>query len=171
MHCWLSDVEYVRSGADRPPDNRGANMDVRTTRFGTVAVDEADVLSFPAGMPGLEACRHWVLLADTQNSSLGWLQSTTRPEIALAVVSPRRYVPDYQVRVSRRELAPLALDDHRLAKVLVIVGKNDRGITLNLKAPLIVNLPMRLGRQVVASGDNPVQHELRIEAAPLRKTA
>ena len=52
------------------------------------------------------------------------------------------------------------------AKVLVIVGKNERSITLNLKAPLVINLDRRLGRQVVANNDYPVQYELSSEASP-----
>ncbi len=76
-------------------------MQVQTTRFGTVEMRAEDVLLFPNGLLGMEDCRQWVLLADAQNDALGWLQSLTRAEVALAVVSPRRYVPDYQLRVSR----------------------------------------------------------------------
>jgi flagellar assembly factor FliW len=55
--------------------------------------------------------------------------------------------------------------------VLVIVGKNDHGITLNLKAPLVIHLHQRIGRQVVASGDQPVQYELCREMSPRKKIA
>jgi flagellar assembly factor FliW len=146
-------------------------MDVQTSRFGTVSIEPDDVLEFPAGMAGLEDCRQWVLLADAQNCALGWLQSVTRPEIALAVVSPRRFVPEYQVRVARAELSAVGIRDARQAKVLVIVGRNERTITLNLKAPLVIHLERRTGRQVINGGDYAVQHELHDDATPLRKTA
>ena len=146
-------------------------MRIRTTRFGSVAIEAEDVLDFPAGLFGLEDCRQWVLLADAHNEALGWLQSLIRPEIALAVVSPRRFVPDYQCRLYRSEIKPLELAEIKDAQVLVIVGKNERGITLNLKAPLIINLPRRLGRQIVANGDQSMQYELRTAHPPLKKTA
>jgi flagellar assembly factor FliW len=146
-------------------------MELHTTRFGLVEVEPADVIRFPAGMLGLDDCREWVLLADAHNDSLGWLQSTSRSEIALAVVSPRRFVPDYVIRVGRQELAPLSLESEHGAHVLAIVGKNDRSITLNLKAPLIINLDRRLGRQVVVNGDQPVQYELCAEATTHKKIA
>ena len=146
-------------------------MEIQTTRFGKVDIEADDVLNFPTGMLGLESCREWVLLADAQNDALGWLQSTSRAEVALAVVSPRRFVPDYQVRVSRSELVPLALDNIKDAKVLVVVGKNEESITLNLKAPLVINLDQRVGRQVVTNGENPIQYELREAQPALRKSA
>ena len=146
-------------------------MDIQTTRFASVAIEAEDILHFPAGLAGLEDCRYWVLLADAGNDALGWLQSTSRPEVALAVVTPRRFVPDYQVRLVRADLAPLDILHGRDAKVLVIVGKNERSITLNLKAPLLLNLDRRLGRQVVVSNEYPVQFELSHEPALLKKTA
>ncbi len=146
-------------------------MRVNTTRFGRLEIDADDVLLFPTGLLGLEDCRHWVLLADAENDSLGWLQSIMRPEIALAVVSPRRFVPDYQLRVARSELSALELQDLRQAQVLLVVGKNELGVTVNLKAPLVINIDRRLASQVIANGDQPVQFQLTAEKAPLRRSA
>ncbi len=146
-------------------------MNVETTRFGRLEFEPEDLLNFPAGLFGLDECKHWVLLADAQNDALGWLQDTSRPDVAVAVVSPRRFVPSYQVRVSRSELSPLALEHVRDAKVLVIVGKNERSITLNLKAPLVINLKQRSGRQIVVNNDVPIQYELHAEPTPMRMIA
>lgn len=146
-------------------------MRVNTTRFGRLEIDADDVLLFPNGILGLEDCRHWVLLADEENDALGWLQSISRSEVALAVVSPRRFVPDYQLRTARSELAPLELENLREAQVLLVVGKNDYGVTLNLKAPLVVNIDRRLGRQVVANGELPVQYQLTDGATAMRRSA
>jgi flagellar assembly factor FliW len=146
-------------------------MDVVASRFGRVAVDAGDVIHFPAGMLGLEDCRKWVILADTQNDALAWMQCVDRPAVALAVVSPRRFVPGYQVRVARRELAPLELDDVKKAKVLLVLGKTGCAITLNLKAPILINLERRLGRQVIANGDLPVQFALESEKPACRRIA
>lgn len=146
-------------------------MRINTSRFGRIDIDAGDVIRFHSGLPGLEDCREWALLADASNEALGWLQSITRPEIALAVVSPRRFVPHYQVRIPRSELSPLALADIQQAQVVVVVGKTDTTLTLNLKAPIVINLEARTGRQVVASGDLPLQYELTRGRPPLRKSA
>jgi flagellar assembly factor FliW len=91
--------------------------------------------------------------------------------VALAVVSPRRFVPDYQVRIPRSELTPLDVADVRQAQVVVVVGTNGTSLTLNLKAPIVINLEARTGRQVVASGELPLQYELTSVRPPLKKSA
>lgn len=146
-------------------------MRIKSTRFGNLDIEAGDIVTFPTGMPGLGDCRQWVLLSDAENSALGWLQCVTRPETALGLVSPRRFVPDYQFRVYRSELAPLALERLEDAQVLVIVSVHEGRITLNLKAPIVVNVARRLGRQVVVNDDLPLRHELVGAGAPLRKSA
>ena len=146
-------------------------MEIATYRFGQLHIESHDLIHFPRGILGLETCRNWVLLADSQNDALGWLQSTERPEIALAVVSPRRFVPDYQMRVARREISTLQLPRIQDAQVLVIVGKTKRSLSLNLKAPLVFNLAQRLGAQVVVKDEHPLQYELTAPESALRKSA
>lgn len=132
-------------------------MDITTSRFGTLQVQSSDVLTFEQGLIGLRHCRRWVVLADAQNPALGWVQSLDEPESALGVVSPRRFVPDYQLRVSRQELAPLALSHSRDAQVVVIVSRHAEGLSLNLRAPLVINVESRRGRQVIAKDPLPVR--------------
>lgn len=155
-------------------------MQINTTRFGAVEVRPTDVLEFPLGLIGLEPWRKWVVLADGHNTGLGWLQSTERAELALAVVSPRRFAPDYKVRVSARELAPLEAPEGAQPQVVVAVSchrgpstampSSGGALSLNLKAPILVCLESGRGRQVVAKDDHPVQYWLG-GPAELRRTA
>jgi flagellar assembly factor FliW len=146
-------------------------MQIHTTRFGVIHVETDDLLFFPAGLPGLEGCRQWVLLADAQNEALAWLQNLEHSEVALAVTSPRRFVPNYQARVVRGNLEGLGLNNPAQAEILVIIGKSDEAWTLNLKAPLIINPEQRIGRQVVSEGSEPVRYEIRNQRPSLKKTA
>lgn len=144
-------------------------MNINTTRFGTLVIDESDIFTFVDGLIGMEECRRWVLLADAQNPALAWLQSLDRSEVALAVVSPRRFVADYACRVSRRDIQPLGLSDPHEAQVLTIISQSNGSLALNLKAPLVIHLAERLGRQIVARDDHSVQH--RIAGIAVRKSA
>jgi flagellar assembly factor FliW len=146
-------------------------VQISTTRFGFLTVHPEDILTFPAGILGLEECRRWVLLADGDNDALAWLQSASHAEVAFGVVNPRRYVPEFQLRVSRRDLAPLSLNSLADAEVLAIVGCHDGEMTLNLKAPLVINVERRVGRQVIAEGDAAMQYTLPTAAPALRRVA
>lgn len=155
--------------ADRRPEVEQAML-INTTRFGRVSVEDSGLIRFEQGLIGMESCRQWILLADAGNDALAWLQSTDRPEVALAVVSPRRFVPDYQVRVSRRDIASLGPIEPESLQVLVILNQHREGLTLNLKAPLVVHLESRRGRQVVAKNDHEVRYVLGA-TIPLRRSA
>jgi flagellar assembly factor FliW len=131
-------------------------MQIATTHFGPVQIEIDDILVFPRGLVAFEDCRHWVLLSDDENPALAWLQSVTREEVALAVVSPRRFVPGYAVHVGRGQLLPLEFSQFDQAYILTIVSASDGDLTINLKAPLIINLDRRLGRQVVTNDEQSV---------------
>ena len=146
-------------------------MLLHTTRFGTIQAETDDIFLFPHGLIGLEDFHRWVLLADAENDAVGWLQSTSHPDVALAVVSPRRFVPEYQVRIPRVELERLQLDELDRAFVLTLVSRNHHGLTLNLKAPVLFNLDRRLACQVVTSDDQPLQWDLMVPILKLRKSA
>jgi flagellar assembly factor FliW len=147
-------------------------MQIATTHFGSVEIEVDDILLFPRGVIAFEDCRHWVLLGDEENPALAWLQSVSRSEVALPVVSPRRFAPDYSVHVNRGQLLPLEFSQFDQAYVLTVVSRSDGDLTLNLKAPLIINLDRRLGRQVITSDDQPVAQLLLSSArAVLRKSA
>lgn len=147
-------------------------MQFETRHFGLVTVEADDIVLFPRGIVAFEDCRHWVLLGDEENPTLAWLQSVGRPEVALPVVSPRRLVPGYAVRLARGQLAMLEFSQFDQVFVLAIVGQGDGDLTLNLKAPLVINLDRRLGRQVITSDDQPVAMPLAtIAPSLLRKSA
>jgi len=146
-------------------------MDVHTTRFGTLSVSAQDELFFPQGLIGLEDCQRWAVLTDSDNPALGWLQSIEQGHIALGVVSPRRFVADYQLRVDRDELRFLELSTVHDAEVVVIASRQESDLTLNLRAPLVINVLQRRGCQVVAKDAYPVRFPLTPQTIPLRRTA
>lgn len=140
------------------------------TRFGPVAIEPEDVIRFRDGLIGLPNCRKWVVLADCVHQAVAWLQSVEEPLLALPVVSPRRYVPNYRLRVAKQQIESLLGDKSEALHVLVIVAGTDGSLALNLRAPLVINLDRRLGRQVVAADDAPVAYKVPA-AGPRRQIA
>jgi flagellar assembly factor FliW len=147
-------------------------MDIITTRFGLLSVQPQDEILFEHGLIGLEDCRRWVVLTDSANPALGWLQNLEQGHIALGVVSPRRFVPEYQLRVDRSDLRLLGLVTVRDAEVVVIASRQvTNELTLNLRAPLVINVEKRLGCQVISKDEHPVQYPLDLQNLKLRRIA
>jgi len=146
-------------------------MEVLSTRFGILSVQPQDELLLEQGLIGLEDCKRWVVLTDSENHALGWLQSIQHAHLAFGVVSPRRFVSDYQLHVDRDDLRTLELKTFHDAEVAVIASRQASGLTLNLRAPLVINVEHRRGCQVVSKDAHPVQYPLMSTSVPLRRTA
>lgn len=146
-------------------------MKIHTTRFGPIEIEPDDILFFRNGLLGFEDCRHWVLLADADNTAVAWLQSMQHSDIALPVVSPRRFVADYQVRLESSDVEALQLTAVEQAYVLGVVSRDDETLTLNLRAPLVINLDRRIGCQVVTMDSQPMRYELATLPMNLRRSA
>ncbi len=145
-------------------------MEVHTAQFGPVSFDPRDIYTFPQGIYGFELCRRWLLLGTAIDQPIRYLQSVERAQLALPVVTPSQFVPEYRVRVAAEALAPLALErDRDLAVLAVLNPQHDP--TVNLKAPLLLNLCSRIGLQVIADGDWSIRHSLGIAPPARRKAA
>jgi flagellar assembly factor FliW len=114
-------------------------MNVKTSRFGVVDVDDRRIITFPAGLLGFSSYKRYVLLQPDDDAVFFWLQSVDSPELAFVVTDPALWVKDYQVPIRREQMEELNLAKLEGAQVLVIVNKYDSALTANLQGPLVVN--------------------------------
>ena len=146
-------------------------MRIDTSRFGSLRIDEDRLFLFPQGLIGMETLRQWALLPDPHCAAVAWLQSASRGDQAIALVSPRAFVPEYRVRVARRDLAPLQLRPGNQTYVLTTLAGHVGRLTINLRAPVIINLQRRIGCQVVTGDDQPLRHPLPMRSGGMRMAA
>lgn len=146
-------------------------MKYQTDHFGLLEIDADGILHFPDGIIGYEQHRHWVLLAEEGDNSVGWLQSLTDPALALSLVPPHRYVPNYVLRMDRREICSLPWSHQDNALIFVVVSEHDGKLTANLQAPIVINLDRGFGRQVVVVDEQPLQYVLSHDLLQVRKSA
>jgi flagellar assembly factor FliW len=131
-------------------------MQIQTSRFGKIIIDENELLMMPQGLIGFETCRHWILIANPTNEDIAWLQSVGVPNVAIPVISPRRYAPEYRVQISQRDLAVLRLHNDDKLFVLTVVSKSGMTLTTNLKSPILLNATRKIAAQVVCTNDSPL---------------
>jgi flagellar assembly factor FliW len=131
-------------------------MLVSTTRFGQVQSNQEDIIVFPQGLIGFEASRQWLILPDPENRDVLWLQSLTQPQVALPLVSPRQFAPDYKVSVTNRSMAPLHLRSTDRVFVMNVMSKSGKTLTINLRSPILINLTKRLACQAITTDTQPL---------------
>ncbi len=135
-------------------------MRIETQRFGNITLEQDQLFLFPAGLIGMESLRDWALLPDQENPAVAWLQSASRGDRALPMISPRAFFPDYRVQVSRRELAGLHMRPGAEMYVLTTVSGHSGKMTTNLRSPILLNLGRRLGCQVITDNSLPLQQSV-----------
>jgi len=135
-------------------------MRIDTQRFGTLNLKADELFLFPQGLIGMESLRQWALLPDLDNPNVAWLQSASRGDRSLPVISPRVFFDDYRVHVSRRELSNLQLRPGAELYVLTFVAGHVGKLSTNLRSPILLNLDRRLGCQVITSDQQPIQQAL-----------
>lgn len=131
-------------------------MKVNTTRFGTIDVDEDQVVTLTEGMLGFSECGRYVLLDDEIGDPFLWMQSLDIPSLAFVVIDPAVILPSYHFSVKKEQIKGLDTEDINDLQVHVIVtmASNILDVTVNLQGPLVVNKEKRIGTQIVLNDPN-----------------
>ena len=146
-------------------------MRIETLRFGTLQINPDELFLFPQGLIGMESLRQWALIPDQENPVVAWLQSASRGDRAIPLISPRAFFDDYRVHVTRRELACLQLQPGSDLFVLTTISGHVGRLTTNLRSPLLLNLHRRLGCQVITGDEQPIQQPLPLAGTVLGMSA
>jgi flagellar assembly factor FliW len=124
-------------------------IQVRSSRFGELEVPADRVLHFPQGLIGFPRARRFVILDHRPGSPFKWMLCLDQPDVAFAVVEPGRMVADYRAPL---ELAArtLGADPADVALfVIVTIPADPTAMTVNLMAPVVVDVRTRVSRQLV----------------------
>jgi flagellar assembly factor FliW len=133
---------------------------VQSQALGVVEVDPERVITACEPLAGFPECSAYALIdharADgTPNPSVAWLQALERPFQAFVVTDPWSVFPEYAPEIADADAAQLELGAFEDARVLAIVTvpPNPSDITVNLRAPIVVNAARRIAKQVVLLND------------------
>lgn len=124
---------------------------IETTRFGAVTFTESEVLDFPWGIPGFSNLHRFLALSLAEQPNFVWLQSVEDPKVALPAADPWQIFSDYEPRlpVYATETLELRGPEDFTILCVVVVTKDAQEMTMNLLAPIVVNLKTNRARQVM----------------------
>lgn len=142
-----------------------------TTRFGRLTLPEDATVRFPEGLYGFEGKHEFCILEHDDLSGFYWLQSVEAPELALIIVDPFRYLPDYEVEILDPVAELLRVQDpsELTLYTTVSVAPDHSQVSTNLLGPIAINYEERIGAQVIQHNSTYTCRHILASRPPLEK--
>ena len=131
-------------------------LTVDLPRFGPCTFDASEVLEFPWGLPGFPDLHRWLPLNLDSHPTFVWLQSLDDPSVALPAVDPWMVFESYDPKLPAYAFTSLEIREASEFATLcvIVVTPNAEEMTINLMAPVIINLRTHKGRQIMLDSSN-----------------
>ncbi len=141
-------------------------MEIMTRDFGKIEIAKSDIISFNSGLPGFENQKEFILLPLAEDSPFIIMQSVEDPDIAFVTVEPGNLIQNYEFEISDKIENNLKIESMSNLLILNIITLKDdfKNSTVNLSAPIVINLEEKLGQQVILD-DQRYQVRYKIFAA------
>lgn len=133
-------------------------MKIATKIFGNIDIGDEKIIEFPKGIIGFEECRHFVLMHGDDGEKehlIKWLQSVEDGELAFPVIDPLKVNENYNPIVEDELLKVIGQFELEDLYVLTVatVPKDIEKMTVNLKAPVIINIATMKGIQLIVDNE------------------
>ncbi|WP_284139268.1 MULTISPECIES: flagellar assembly protein FliW [unclassified Virgibacillus] len=138
-------------------------MQIMTKYFGELEIDRSNAIHFQSGLPGFAEEKEFILLDFPGNPAFQVLQSIVTPNLAFIATNPYQFYEDYSFDLDDAILSALHITKEQDIIVLAIVTVKQpfSESTINLKAPLIIQKELRVGKQYVLNNqDYPIKATL-----------
>ena len=140
-------------------------MKARTRLFGEIEIEEDKIIRMEQGIIGFPDLKSFTLIFDSEReerSGIMWLQSMDDWDIAMPVMTPSDLIPEYNPTVNNEFLAGLGelTPENTFVLVAVTVPEQIEEISINLKAPVVINMDTNKGCQMIVEDDYAVKYKI-----------
>ena len=138
-------------------------MNIVTTRFGEIDIDETKIIEMRGGILGFENLKKYILHIKDEENPFWWFQSLDDGAIAFVVINPYSAKADYEPMISDNDVKLLEIEEAEDVVLLAIVTirQNPFSVSVNLRAPVVINAKKKIAKQVVLEDPlYPVQYYL-----------
>lgn len=142
------------------------DMDKIVTKlFGEIGVDEDKIIKFPDGIIGFGNLKNFLLIHDSEKKDgiVTWLQSIEEPGFAIPAIDPLIVKEDYNPVVEDELLGSIGeiTDDEIFVLVTLKVPSDIKNMTVNLKAPIVINPNTKRGCQILTDNEEyPIRYSI-----------
>ena len=144
-------------------------MKIESTRFGELEVAEEHLFNFPHGIPGFPEEKGFAYILHDAESPFSFLQSTKEANLTFVLVDPFAFFKDYEFVLEDEVTKDLELSQENLPQVFLIATLKGKlaEMTVNLRAPLVLNGVNRTARQVILDkSEYSISHKLFPDGLP-----
>jgi flagellar assembly factor FliW len=126
-------------------------MEINTKYHGIRQYKQEDVFTFKNGLPGFEDLRKFILFPVEENETFSILHSIENQEVGIVALWVFDIIKDYEIDIDENLVRELNIKEEKDVVVLNTVTLNSilENITVNLKAPIVINIKERLGEQII----------------------
>ena len=140
-------------------------MKAKTKLFGEIEVAEDKLIVMEQGIIGFLDLKYFTLIHDVEKgdkATIKWFQSMDEPGFAMPVVDPYKFVPDYAPEINDEALKVLGdlTEENIFILSTVTVPEDIEKISINLKAPIIINADTNKACQLIVDADYPVKYKI-----------
>ena len=141
-------------------------MKANTRIFGEIDIADDKIITLEKGMIGFPDLNHFALIfneeKEQKDTSIMWLQSMDDPDIAFPVMVPDAVKEDYSPNVNEELVEPLGTltPENTYILVTVTVPTKVEDFSVNLKAPIVINMDNLKGVQMIVEDDYPVKYKV-----------
>ncbi|MBM7869461.1 flagellar assembly factor FliW [Clostridium pascui] len=130
-------------------------MQLITKYHGTIEYNEEDIITFKKGLPGFENLKKFIVVPFEDNEVFSILISVEDIEVGIPAISPFHVDETYEFKLSDEKINELSVNSHEEILVLntVTLNSNVKNITINMKAPIIINIKGKVGEQIILDNE------------------
>jgi flagellar assembly factor FliW len=118
-------------------------MKILSKEFGELEVKDEDIINFNRSIFGFEGKDRFVILKDSPEDDIMYLQSIDDENLHFVVVDPYAILPNYKPKISSDDIAELKIKKADISDLryllIAIIAENIENSVVNLKNPLVIN--------------------------------
>lgn len=137
---------------------------INTAKFGEIEINKDVVFNFVSPIIGFNNLKKYALIDYKPDSPFKWLQSLEDMDLAFPITLCSFFGIDYQFDIPDEEAQKLEIssaDDIFVCNIANIPSSNPQATTINMLAPIVVNIVNKKAMQIVLKNTNfEVRHRL-----------
>lgn len=142
-------------------------MKIPSKKLGEIEIDESSIINFVSPIIGFEQIKQYVIVKLSQNDKFSWLQSVDNDSVTFPITVPQAFDIEYTFEIDDNNQKLLNLNDANdllTFNIVTIPLNRPEDATINLLAPIVVNIKENKGAQLILSGSNHLPNKRLFEA-------